>query len=165
MKNKLEKISMYLCSIILVCIDQISKIVVINNLNKFPIQVIKNFISFNYCENRGVAFSMGDGNVSLFIILNIILIGGLIYYYEKNKQEFNKFSTLSITLVIAGGFSNLLDRIFRGFVVDFIDISELFDFPVFNIADIFIVVGIIGLMFSIITSTERNTKNEKNSCR
>lgn len=155
MMNKLRKVSIYLWSIILVCIDQIAKVLVINNLDKFPMQVIKNFISFNYCENRGAAFSIGNGNVSLFIILNIILICGLIFYYEKHKKEFNKFSTFSIALVIASGFSNLLDRIFRGFVVDFIDVSELFSFPVFNIADIFIVVGVIGLMFSIIKSTER----------
>lgn len=158
MIDKLKKIKIYLTSIILVCIDQIVKILVINNLNKFPIQIIKNFISFNYCENRGVAFSLGNGNVFFFIILNIILINSLIFYYEKNKKEFNKFSRLSLTLVIAGGVSNLLDRVFRGFVVDFIDISELFIFPIFNIADIFIVIGVIGLMMSIIKSINRKEK-------
>lgn len=146
MMNRLGKISIYLCTIMLVCVDQIAKILVVNNLNKFPMQVIKNFINFNYCENRGVAFSIGNGNVFLFIILNIILICGLIIYYEKNKKEFNKFSKYSIALVIGGGCSNLLDRIFRGYVVDFIDISELFNFPVFNIADIFIVLGVISLL-------------------
>lgn len=155
MINKLGKVKVYLCSVILVCIEQIVKKIVINNLNKFPIKVIENFITFNYCENRGVAFSLGSGNVFFFIILNVLLIGGLIFFYEKNKKEFNKFANFSIIFIIAGGVSNLLDRIFRGFVVDFIDISELFSFPVFNIADIFIVVGVIGLMFSSIKIINR----------
>ena len=111
-----------------------------------PIDFFYGMLRLNYCENEGAAFSIGNGNVFLFIILNIILICGLIIYYEKNKKEFNKFSKYSIALVIGGGCSNLLDRIFRGYVVDFIDISELFNFPVFNIADIFIVLGVISLL-------------------
>lgn len=150
MMNRLTKVNVYAWSVLLVAIDQIVKFLVVSNLNKFPIQIIKNFISFNYCENRGAAFSVGNGQVSLFIILNIVLICGLIIFYERNKNEFNNFSKVSLIFIISGGFSNLLDRIFRGFVVDFIDVNEFIYFPIFNVADIFIVTGVIGLiLFSI----------------
>ena len=154
--NKLTKVSIYFLSILLVCIDQIIKFLVVRNLDKFPIQIIKNFINLNYCENRGAAFSIGNGQVSLFIVLNIFLIGGLIIFYEKNKKEFNKFSKTSLIFIISGGFSNLLDRIFRGFVVDYIDVSEFIHFPVFNLADIFIVIGVIGLILLYIKELLKN---------
>ena len=70
---------------------------------------------------------------------------------EKNKAQFKGIlSKIFFTMVIAGGVSNLLDRIFRGYVVDFIDVSDLFSFAIFNVADIFIVVGIIGLAICMI---------------
>ncbi len=143
--NKLKKFSFYYIIIILVIIDQITKFAITKNLDNLPSIIIKDVLKFSYCENTGVAFSMGDGNIVIFIILNIILISGLIFYYEKNKTDFSVSTKICISGVIAGGFSNLLDRIFRGFVVDFIDINQLFRFPIFNVADIFIVIGILGI--------------------
>lgn len=143
--SKLKKFSFYYIIIILVIIDQITKFGIINNLDNLPSVVIKNVLRFTYCENTGVAFSIGDGNVVIFAILNIILICGLIFYYEKSKNDFTLSTKVCISCVIAGGFSNLLDRIFRGFVVDFIDINQLFKFPIFNVADVYIVIGIFGL--------------------
>ena len=73
MRNKFKRIYIYLIAIILVGFDQIVKVLIVNNIDKFPIEIIKNLLQFNYCENRGVAFSIGNGNVILFVILNIIL--------------------------------------------------------------------------------------------
>ena len=145
---------MYVLSIVLIIIDQITKFVILQNKDIFPKQIIKGVLRFSYCENRGVAFSLGDGNVALFIILNILLISFLVIYYEKNRNEFNNiFSKLLISMIIAGGFSNLLDRIFRGFVVDFIDVSEMFTFAIFNVADIFITGGVFGIAIYYLVKT------------
>ena len=143
--NKFKKIGFYLFTILLIIIDQIVKLNIINNIENLPIEIINNILWFTYCENTGIAFSIGNGNVLIFIILNILLIIGLIFYYEKNKQDFNIVSKISISCVIAGGIGNLIDRIYRGFVVDFIDINKLFNFAIFNIADIYITIGILGL--------------------
>lgn len=143
--KSIKKFSIYFISILLIVIDQITKILVINNIKNEPVNIIKHCLNFTYCENRGVAFSIGEGNVPIFIIVNIILIAGLIIYYEKNKNQFNNIAQISVSAIIAGGTSNLIDRIFRGFVVDFIDVNELIDFPIFNVADMCIVVGIIVL--------------------
>lgn len=146
--EKLKKSIIYLVTVILVCIDQIIKVFIINNLRDNPITIIKGILRFTYCENRGVAFSLGNGNVMFFIIINLLIIFGLIFYFEKNRNEFNIFSKIFFTMVIAGGISNLIDRIVRGFVVDFIDINEMIRFAIFNVADMYIVVGIFGLIIS-----------------
>ena len=67
-----------------------------------------------------------------------------IFYFEKNRSEFKgKLSKIFFTMVIAGGIGNLIDRIFRGFVVDFIDINQLFNFAIFNVADIYVTVAAV----------------------
>ena len=157
--EKFKRISVYLGVLVLIIIDQVVKLGVINGMKDKSITIIKGILSFTYCENKGVAFSFGYGHVPLFIIINVLLIGGLIVYYEKNKSEFKCIiSKIFFTMVIAGGTSNLLDRVIRGFVVDFIDVSELFDFAVFNVADIFIVVGIVGLCLYYIFQGFRTSK-------
>ena len=89
---------------------------------------------------------MGYGHVPVFIITNVLIICGFIFYFEKNRSECKGIiSKIFFIMAIAGGVSNVFDRIYRGYVVDFIDISDLINFAIFNIADIFIVVGIVGL--------------------
>lgn len=153
--DKLKNIKIYVYAIILLIIDQIIKIIIISNIPKMPITIINNVLKFTYCENEGVAFSLGNGNVPVFIVLNILIICGLIVFYERNKSCFNKYDKLFFMMVIAGGCSNLLDRIFRGYVVDFININELFQFAIFNVADMFIVVGICGLAISFLAHKDR----------
>ena len=149
--EKIKRVSVYLWAIVLVMIDQITKLGVINNIKDKSITIIKGILSFTYCENKGVAFSIGNGYVPVFIVVNLIIICGLTVYYEKNKTEFKGIlSKIFFTMVIAGGASNLIDRITRGFVIDFIDVSDFYSFAIFNVADIFIVVGIIGLALNFI---------------
>ena len=145
MKKILNHCWIYLIAILLVITDQVIKLIIINNSQMLPKVIINGFLKFTYCENRGVAFSLGDGNVTLFVIINIIMILGLILFYEKEMKKYDKLSKMLISMIIAGGISNLIDRMFRGFVVDFIDISDLFNFAIFNVADIFICLGVIGL--------------------
>ncbi|MBR3721029.1 MAG: signal peptidase II [Clostridia bacterium] len=158
--EKLKRISVYLWAVVLIVIDQLIKLLVINNIKDDSITIIKGFLKFWYCENEGVAFSIGDGHVPVFIVVNLIIIVGLIIYYEKNKGMYNLLSKMFFTMVIAGGTSNLLDRIVRGYVVDFIDVNEFIDFAVFNVADIFIVCGIIGMITCLIINEFKSVKKE-----
>lgn len=143
--KKFKRLFVYVIAIVLIIIDQIIKLGIINNLKGNSISIIKGILKFTYCENEGVAFSLGSGHVPVFIIVTLILVGGLIFYFEKNRKDFNIIGKMFFIMVISGGISNLLDRIFRGFVVDFIDISDFIGFAIFNVADILIVAGMIGL--------------------
>lgn len=145
MKKFFNKSKMYILTTLLVIVDQLVKFMVIKNSENMPTQIIKGFLKFTYCENRGVAFSLGDGKVTLFIIINILLISTLIFFFEKNRNKFNKLGEFLVSLTVAGGTSNLLDRAFRGYVVDFIDVNDFFSFAIFNVADIFITMGVLGL--------------------
>ena len=155
MLKKFKNFIVYGLAFIMIIFDQIIKLIVINNKGLLPKQIINNILSFTYCENRGVAFSLGEGNVALFIFLNILLISAVIFFYEKNKSKFNSLGKIFFSMTVAGGVSNLLDRIIRGFVVDFIDINQLFSFAIFNVADIFITVGVLGLAICYILKIDK----------
>lgn len=150
--NKIKNFDIYIVSLVLIIFDQIIKICIKLNIDKMPIDFFYGMLRLNYCENEGAAFSIGNGNVLLFIIINVILIIGLIIFYERNKKNIKNLYKFFIILILSGGVSNLLDRIFRGYVIDFIDVNNIIKFAVFNIADIFIVVGVIGIMFEIMKS-------------
>lgn len=144
--NKKYKIVIFVT--ILVLLEQLTKIVILKNRENLPITVINNVFMLSYVENSGVAFGIKVGNVWSFIIVNIVILGIIIKFMYSQLQELNNKTIIILSLVLAGGISNLVDRIFRGYVVDFLDITPIINFPVFNFADIMIVVAvfIFGVM-------------------
>lgn len=134
-------------SIILLCIDQISKLLVVNLLTKTDsITIIKNFFYLTYINNDGAAFSILVGKRIFLILVAIIVIIMLIHYIKKNNIQ-NKLELVSISLIIGGSLGNLMDRVVRGYVIDFLDFKIFnYNFPIFNLADTFIVIGVILLL-------------------
>ena len=132
-------------SFIFFIIDLVSKVFVIHFLGK-EVVLIKNFFSLNLAYNTGVAFSMLEGNNFLIIILNILFILFLLWYSIKHVKW--KFDLISYSLIIGGAIGNLFDRIIYGYVIDFLDFVIFgYDYPIFNLADSFIVIGVILLFF------------------
>lgn len=144
-------------SIIFIIIDQLSKIIVVNNLtNNKSIEVIKSFFYLTYTNNKGAAFSILTGRRILLILVALIVIGVLIYYVRKNKIE-GKVNKIALSLVIGGSIGNLIDRILRGAVIDFIDVKIFgYNFPIFNLADTFIVIGVFLLIIEMFRKEHRN---------
>ena len=116
--------------IILIFLDQISKYFFKN----------KNFFIFNYTENTGAAFSILKNQINLLIIISIIVALIIIYYLIKSKQ---KRLELSLIFILSGTLGNLIDRISFKYVRDFIDLKI---WPIFNLADIYNVLGFIILI-------------------
>ncbi len=110
--------------------------------------VIENVFHITYVRNTGAAFSMLAGKQIFLIILTAILIAAVLFYiiYKKPTQP---VLMLSLTMIIAGGVGNLVDRITKGYVIDFFDF-RLINFAVFNIADIFVVCGAVALAVYLI---------------
>ena len=144
---------------ILILIDQISKILVLNLL-KNEIIFIKNFFSFLFVKNYGAAFGLFGGNVLLLIAITCALICYLIYDIKIHIND--KLNVICSSLILSGAIGNLIDRIVHGYVVDFISF-KLFNnqMPVFNIADICITFGVIGLIY-IMFKEERNERSNRN---
>lgn len=148
--------------LILIIADQISKYFIEINKYKLPKVIINNILSFTYCKNKGVAFGIGYGKVGIITIITIIVIIVALILIIKNYKKINKLILIGIAMMISGGIGNLIDRIFRAYVVDFIDF-RIIDFPIFNIADICVVVGVIIVGITYL-KLERSEKIDKNNC-
>ena len=144
------KLKYYILGIIIILIDQLSKFLMINK----KIAIIQNFVTLQYTENTGAAFSIGSNTIIL--VLSILLIVGIISFLIIKKDKINDF--IPFILIISGSIGNLIDRIFRGYVIDFININ-IFNFPIFNIADICIVLGFIYLIIKIFISNNDKSKD------
>lgn len=142
-------------SFILVLIDQIIKILVSNMIES--IVIIKNFFNLTYVENTGAAFSLLENN-TLFLILITFVTLFLIYKFLLKNKEFNKLEIITYSLLIGGIIGNLIDRIVYGYVIDYLEFIILNrHMPIFNFADICIVIGTI--LFLILTiKEERNAR-------
>lgn len=133
-------------------IDQISKYFV-DDLLKLsdPVILIENFLRLNYVENRGAAFGILQNQQTFFIIITSVVIA-VVAIYRIKVRGFNSFANIALDLIIAGAIGNLIDRIRIGYVVDFIDVNfwGFYDFPVFNVADICVVIGTFLLALLIL---------------
>ncbi len=131
----------------LVVIDQLTKLYALNVIKPQGfVKVIDNFYYFTYVENRGAAFGMLQNKQWFFIAVTVVILGVLIGVLVKYKIEGKLFYT-AVVLVFAGGIGNLIDRVFRGYVVDFLQFS--FFPPVCNLADYYITVGAVMLVISV----------------
>ncbi|MFO7887531.1 MAG: signal peptidase II [Eubacteriales bacterium] len=134
-------------AVFIVIVDQITKYYAVLNLkDKEAIPIIVNFLQFKYVENRGAAFGILQNKQFPLILFTIVILLCIFVYMSKNKS-LNKLTLLSLWGIVGGTIGNLIDRIRLNFVVDFIDINFWghYDFPVFNIADSFLVIFTILL--------------------
>ena len=136
-----------------ILIDQVSKYGAIKYLkNSQPYKIIGDFFQFNYVENRGAAFGILEHRRIFFIIITIIIILFISTYLVKNYSNLNVITRLSLSMLIGGAAGNLIDRIRFGYVVDFISfrIKGVYSFPVFNLADTFIVISTFLIVILIL---------------
>ena len=137
----------YIYGFVFFFIDLLSKQIIKNMLSLYEsIQVIPNFFHLTYVINDGAAFSILEGKQWLFIILGIFLLFLLFYYLQKEKL--NSYKVFYYSLLLGGVTGNLFDRIVYHGVIDFFDF-RIFSYhaPIFNLADIFIVISIFLLLF------------------
>lgn len=148
-----KNIFLKIITIIAILLDQAIKIVVKSKLFNSSIILIPNVLNLTYIQNTGAAFGIGSNSTSMFIAVNVVIIGLITYFIFSKGEELNKSILIALHLVLAGGISNLIDRIVRGFVIDYIDISPLIKYPVFNLADIFVVIGCLIIAISLVRDT------------
>ena len=143
-----------------VIVDQILKLIIYNTIGASgqTINLIPGILQLTYVENTGAAF--GFFNARLFLIIfDILIMFFIIKILLDKKFPLNDKTKTGLCLIIAGGIGNLIDRIFRGFVIDYIDITQIIDYPVFNFADILVVVGVILIIATIIVNTVKSQES------
>lgn len=137
---------------LLIIIDQITKMCA-TKING-SIVIIKKFLKFTYVENRGAVFGFMQGSNYIMAGISIVICVALISYLIKLIKD-GKTPGLGIYMVIAGGISNVIDRLARGYVVDFIDTPFI---ATFNIADSLIVLGVILILLSQLKESKKHGK-------
>ncbi len=149
----------YLIAGIGILLDQITKFLASIYLDN--IDIIPGFFSLTYVENKGAAWGILNNSTIVLVGISVIVLL-LISKYISSTIEFTKLSVVSYGLLIGGIFGNLMDRIFRGFVIDFFNFNILgYHFPVFNIADTMIVIGVILMFIEVIGDTYGNKSRKK----
>ena len=135
----------------LILLDQLSKNFIVNHfaLGESK-EVMVNFFSISSHRNRGAAWGILQDSRLFFIIVTIIFIAILTYYLFKQKNTLSTFDKGTFALIYGGAIGNFIDRLTRHEVVDFLDFKIFgYDFPIFNLADCFICVGVLFLLLKI----------------
>lgn len=149
MKETKNKILVIL-SIILIIIDQLSKLLIIAYV-KAPIG--NDYFKIEVVSNTGIAFGFNNSSNITNILLSLIVIALIIRFIKMQNERIDNKTMVALSLMISGGISNVIDRFIRGGVIDFIKIMH---FPIFNIADIFIVVGwVLLVVFILLYSSKK----------
>jgi len=150
----------YLVAIVIVAIDQWTKWLVVKNMELGErIQVVEPTFALLSHRNRGAAWGMLEGQMWLFTIVTVLVITGILYYFHKDAKGKPLFQ-LSLMIILGGAIGNFIDRLYRGEVVDFIDVLIPiinYDFPIFNIADAALTIG-VGLVIIVLFLEEKQEK-------
>lgn len=143
-----------------ILLDQITKQLILTHLFEEQLVLIPNVLNFTYVENRGMAFGLLSDHRWVFMLLSVIgiaLVGVYMWFFVKNR-----LGRIALSMIIGGGIGNMIDRVFLGYVVDFIDFCA-FDFWVwvFNVADAAVCVGAALFVLDLILDTVRELKKKK----
>lgn len=137
--------------IVLVALDQFTKnLAVVHLKDKSAIPIIKDVFELNYLENRGAAFGVLQNQKIFFLIISIIILAAVVYvlFRAPDDKKYNMLHML-LVMVASGGIGNMIDRIRLEYVVDFLSFV-LINFPIFNVADIYVTVSMFGFAILIL---------------
>jgi len=149
----------YIIAILVVALDQWTKWLVVKNMDLYQsIPVIDGFFNLTSHRNRGAAWGILEGKMIFFYIITLIVAAGIIYYMQKHGKE-SRMLAVSLAFILGGAIGNFIDRLVRKEVVDFFDFNIFgYNYPIFNIADSALVIGII--MFLIVSFIQEKQKGK-----
>jgi signal peptidase II len=152
----------YILAIVIIAIDQLSKWFIVKTMEiGESIPVIESFIYITSHRNPGAAWGILKGQMMFFYIVTTVVIFVVIYYMKSYAKQ-SKLIGIGLALILGGAIGNFIDRIFRKEVVDFLDVYiGSYNYPIFNIADSSLVVGVILVLIATFLD-ERKQKGSKN---
>ena len=158
-KVRKEYILLSIIVVAIVILDQILKVFV---LGKGELQIIPNVLKFSITENTSAAYGIGSNSTIMYVLTNIIILGIIFKFVTTQNAYVDKKMKIFLSFIFAGGISNVIDRISRGYVVEFINFKDLVNLPVLNIADVFTIIGWVAVaaIFAAFTVNEWR-KNKK----
>ncbi|HDC7888352.1 TPA: signal peptidase II [Staphylococcus aureus] len=150
-----------LIAVFVVIFDQVTKYIIATTMKiGDSFEVIPHFLNITSHRNNGAAWGILSGKMTFFFIITIIILIVLVYFFIKDAQ-YNLFMQVAISLLFAGALGNFIDRILTGEVVDFIDTNIFgYDFPIFNIADSSLTIGVILIIIALLKDTSNKKEKE-----
>ena len=145
-----------LLAFLIIIFDQISKWIIASSMKiGDSYEVIPHFLNITSHRNNGAAWVILSGKMGFFYIITLVILVVLVLFYIK-EAKYNLFMQVAITLLFAGALGNFIDRVFNGEVVDFIDTNIFgYDFPIFNIADSSLTIGVIFVIIALLKDTTK----------
>jgi len=153
----------YLIALVIIGLDQLTKIIVDRNMEiGESIPIIEQVLHITSHRNMGAAFGILQGQMWLFFIVTAVVVVGIIYYMPKLIKEHRGYG-IALGVLLGGTIGNFIDRLFRGEVVDFVDVYiGSYSFPIFNVADAALTLGVIFLLI-LMFMQDRKEKKEQSS--
>ncbi|AWZ48244.1 signal peptidase II [Hathewaya limosa] len=135
-----------------IILDRVTKIWASSSLTNSSVEVIPNFFKLEYLENRGAAFGILQNKQWFLIVFTSLILVFVAYFLIRYRKQNHKIINISLSMIIAGALGNLFDRIVYKYVIDFICVhyKDIYYFPTFNVADMFVVIGTFLLAIYII---------------
>lgn len=150
----------YLTALIIIALDQATKYWTVQSIPyREVVEWIPGFISFTHHRNSGAAWSILEGQMLFFYIVTIIIVGVIIYYLHLYGRKDRLFG-VALSLILGGAIGNFIDRLLFQYVVDMVRL-EFINFPIFNVADIALTVGVGLMIVYLILDEIKNYKQKK----
>ncbi len=158
-KGKLSKEVILLISIVvaIILVDQITKIW-IRSSNE--IDVISGVLTFKISENNKSAYGIGSNSKAMYFATNLVILGVIFKFISTQNEFVDKKLKVFLSFILAGGISNVIDKLIQGYVTEFIDFSQIVNLPVINIADLFILIGWVAIAAIFAAFTAKEWKNK-----
>lgn len=164
--KKLSKEAWLFISIVIgiVVLDQALKIWV-QNIGELA--VIPGILKFKLNENTSAAYGIGSNSTLTYVATNIVILGVIFKFITTQNAFVDTKLKVFLSFILAGGISNVIERVMRGYVTEFMDFGEAINFPVFNLADIFIIIGFVAMaaIFASFTVKEWRSKKVEKSLK
>ncbi len=162
-KKKITKEVALLISIVIIIIlvDQTLKIWM---QQMQEINIIPGILNLKVSQNRDAAYGIGSNATLMYVLTNLIILGIIFKFITTQNEWVDRKLKIFLSFILAGGISNVIDRITKGYVVEFMDFTQIIHIPVFNLADICVLIGWVSVaaIFAIFTVREwRSNKVEK----
>lgn len=159
-----EKILLISIALIIIIIDQGVKIWI---QKADEVNIIPEILKFKVSQNTNAAYGIGSNSTMMYIATNLVILGVIFKFITTQNQFVDKKLKIFLSFILAGGISNVLDRITRGYVVEFIEIGQNNKFPIFNVADIFVLIGWVAVaaIFASFTVNEWRNKKSENALK
>lgn len=151
----------YGIALLIIALDQWTKWLVVKHMEIGErIAVADPYLGWLSHRNRGAAWGMLEGQMWLFAIITLAVVGVIVYYFHKHAKEKPLFQ-ITLMVLLGGAVGNFIDRMLRGEVVDFVDVLIPvinYDFPIFNVADAALTVGVILMMITMLIEEKKEKK-------